>query len=157
MNSLAFLLVAAGLAGPCFGQNANKTPVTTNTKDFTITGRIKNFDEFKAAVVSETYIQLAPMTDTGAFQTLYGADGSVSYYSNLPKMSVPKNAVFSFHLPNLPPGKYFIGAQRLKSATYGRIPNAFLINEHQVFVFVVNAGDQSPRTIAAGDLIVWVH
>jgi hypothetical protein len=122
-----------------------------------VTGTIKNFDEFKAAVVPETYIQLVPMSATGSFQTLYGDTGVISYYSNLPKMPVPKDAAFSFHLSNLPPGRYFIGAQRLKSATYGRIPNAFLIDEQHVFILVVDAGDQSPRTIAAGDLIVWTH
>lgn len=157
MNKLAFLLIAAALFGSCFAQDANKTPGATNTKNVTITGTIKNFDEFRAAVVPETYVQLVPMSATGSFETLYGNDGTVSYYSSLPKMPVPKDAAFSFHLPNLPPGRYFIGAQRLKSATYGRIPNAFLVNEQQIFVFVVDAGDQSPRTIAAGGLIVWVR
>jgi hypothetical protein len=158
MNKLAFLLFTVALFSPAFAQESNKTQqVATNTKNVTITGTIKNFDEFKAAVVPETYIQLVPMSATGSFQTLYGNDGSVSYYSNLPKMPVPKDAAFSFHLSNLPPGRYFIAAQRLKSATYGRIPNGFLINEQHVFILVVEAGDQSPRTIAAGDLRVWTH
>jgi hypothetical protein len=155
MNKVAILLITTVLCGPCFAQDANKTPVAANAKTVTITGTIKNFDEFKVAVRPETYVQLVPMSATGSFQTFYGDDGQVSYYSNLPKLPVPKNAAFSFHVPNLPPGRYFIAVQKLGS--YGRIPNSFLINEQTVFIVVVNADDQSPRTVAAGDLIVWTH
>ena len=123
MNKTAVLLVAAALCGASLAQDANKTPAVANGKTVTITGTIKNFEEFKAAVV--------PGTTT--------------------------NAAFSFHVSNLPPGRYFIGAQKLKSATYGRIPNGFLINEQRVFIVVVNADDKSPHTIDAGDLIVWTH
>jgi hypothetical protein len=158
MNKTAVLLVAAALCGASLAQDANKTPAVANGKTVTITGTIKNFEEFKAAVVpGTTYIQLVPMSATGSFQTFYGNDGQVSYYSSLPKLPIPTNAAFSFHVSNLPPGRYFICAQKLKSATYGRIPNGFLINEQRVFIVVVNADDKSPHTIDAGDLIVWTH
>jgi hypothetical protein len=157
MNKLAFLLVTAALFSPAFAQESNKTQGATHTKDVTITGTIKNFDEFKAAVAPESYIQLVPISADGGFQTLYDENGAVSYVSDLPRMPVPKDAAFSFHLSSLPLGRYFIAAQRLKTGTYGDVPNAFLTNEQRVFILVVDAGDQSPRTIAAGDLIVWTH
>jgi len=160
MNKVAFLLAAAALFSPAFAQESNRSQVATNTKDVTVTGTIKNFDEFKAAVLPETYIQLVPMSATGSFQMFVGDDGSIGYYSNLPKIPVPKAAAFSFHLSGLPTGRYFIAVQRLKSGSYkinGGPPNAFLINEERVFILVVDVGDQSPRTIAAGDLIVWTH
>lgn len=156
MNKLAFLLVTAALFGPCFAQDANKTQVATNTKNVTITGTIKNFDEFKAAVVPETYIQLVPLPADGRPGLTTDSQGRPAYNSGLPKLSVPTKGAFSFHLPNLPPGRYFIAAQRLKSATY-ELPGGFLIDEQHVFILVVDAGDQSPRTIAAGDLIVHIH
>ena len=168
MNKLAFLLVTAALFGSCFAQDANKTQVATNTKNVTIIGTIKNFDEFKAAVVPETYIQLVPLPADGRLGGTTDSQGRPAYNSGLPKLSVPKDAAFSFHLPNLPPGRYFIAAQRLKPATLVLngafvisairvLHGGFLVDEQHVFILVVDAGDQSPRTIAAGDLIVHIH
>jgi hypothetical protein len=153
MNKVACLLVAAALCGPCFAQDANKTPVAANAKTVTITGTIKNFDEFKAAVVPETYIQLVPQSADGRFPVTYGAGGLIRYDSILPRFPVPKNAAFSFNVPNIPPGKYVIAAQYLQGGQ-GLFKKA---NGQATFIIDISTDAKSPITISTGDVTVRIH
>ena len=161
MNKIACLLVAVSLCGTCFAQNANTTPVGANTKTVTITGTIKNFDEFKAVVVPETYIQLVPLPSDGVVWTttkFVKGKPCPFFDSDLVKLSVPKKAAFSFRVINTPPGRYFLAAQRLNlewiKASEGPV---FLTEKEVVFIIDVPADAKSPHTINAGDLIVRIH
>ena len=157
MNKIACLLVAVSLCGTCFAQNANTTPVGANTKTVTITGTIKNFDEFKAVVVPETYIQLVPISADGGIVNEWDSKGIFTYKSDLPKLSVPKNAAFSFTVQNIPLGKYILAAQRLYSTSLGRTHCFVTAKEQAIFIIELTADSQSPHTINAVDLIVWTH
>jgi hypothetical protein len=158
MNKLAFLLVIAALVSPCFAQESNKTQqVATNTKNVTITGTIKNFDEFVAFVEPETYIQLVPLSADGKYAITTDYQGRFAYKSDLPKLSVPKKATFSFNAPNTPPGKYFLAAQRLKGTGLGAQGSIFRTDKNELFIIDVPADAKSPFTIKAGDLVVRTH
>jgi hypothetical protein len=155
MNKVACLLVAAALCGPCFAQDANKTQAAGNTKTVTITGTIKNFDEFKAAVVpGTTYIQFVPVAADGGFAGRTDSEGRAWAVSDLPKLPVPKNAAFSFTVTNIPPGRYFIAAQKLP----GSIMHFFMkANGQTVFTIDFAADAKSPITINAGEMVVRIH
>lgn len=168
MNKIACLLVAVSLCGTCFAQNTNTTPVGANTKTVTITGTIKNFDEFKTLVDSESYIQLVPLPADGKRSIqLKGVavNGIVqvrfAFNSNTPKLQVPKKAAFSFVLPNTLPGRYFLAAQFLiaQDGDHGHRPDFVTEKNGQLQTFLIDipADSESPHTIAAGDLIVWTH
>jgi hypothetical protein len=149
MNKFAILLVATALCGPCFAQDTNKTQVGSNTKAVTITGTIKNFDEFNAAVVpGTTYIQLVPFSADGRYAVTYGAGGLIRYDSDLPKFPVPKNAVFSFFVSNISPGKYVIAAQYLQGG-HGVLKTA---SAQTSFIVDISADAKSPMTINAGEM-----
>jgi len=124
-------------------------------------GSIKNFDEFLALVVPETYIQLIPLPSDGSYSFKTDDQGRFSYASDLPRLEVPKTAAFSFSVPKALPGKYFLAAQRLKAQglTAGQNPTFMTDknNKKQTFIVEIPVGASSPLTIAAGDLIVWTH
>jgi hypothetical protein len=155
MNKVVIFLVAAALFAPCFAQDANKAQAGANTKTVTITGIIKNFDEFKAAVVpGTTYIQLVPMSAGGGFAGRTDSEGRAWAASDVPKLPVPKNAAFNFTVTNIPPGRYFIAAQKLP----GSIMHFFMkANGQTVFTIDVTMDAKSPITINAGDMDVRIH
>jgi glutaredoxin-related protein len=168
MNKVACLLVAAALCGPCFAQDANKAQATANTKTVTITGTIKNFDEFKALVDSESYVQLVPLAADGkrSIQLKGVAVNNIvqvrfAFNSNTPKLPVPKKAAFSFSLPNTLPGRYFLAAQFLiaQDGDHGHRPDFVTEKNGQLQTYLIDipADSKSPVTIAAGELIVWTH
>ena len=158
MNKLAFLLVTSFLFSPGFAQESIKKPVPTVR--LTISGTIQNFDEFVALVVPETYIQLVPLPADGSYAFTTDDKGRFSYNSDLPKLSAPKKAAFSFIMPNTLPGRYFLAAQRLKAqgftTGYGQKP-MFITDKKKPFIIDLPADAKSPLTINAGDLIVWTH
>lgn len=157
MNKVACLLAIAALCGTCIAQDANKAPVAGNAKTVTITGTIKNFDEFKAVVVPETYIQLVPITADGGIVNEWDSKGIFTYKSDLPKLSVPKNAAFSFTVQNIPLGKYILAAQRLHSISLGRTHCFVTAKDQAIFIIELTADSQSPHIINAGEMIVWTH
>jgi hypothetical protein len=157
MNKLAFLLVTVALFSPAFAQESNKTQVASVR--LVINGIIKNFDEFVACVVPDTYIQLVPVSTSGEIRVSPHGDVRFFYKSDLLKLSVPKKAVFSFSVPNTPPGKYFLAAQGLNSnVSSGQDPQPmFLTDKKVLFIIDVPVDAKSPFTIKAGDLIAWTH
>lgn len=168
MNKVALLLVAASLCGSCFAQDANNAQAGANTKIVTITGTIKNFDEFKALVDSESYVQLVPLPANGkrSIQLKGVAVNNIvqirfAFNSNTPKLPAPKKAAFSFVLPNTLPGRYFLAAQFLiaQDGDHGHRPDFVTEKNGQLQTFLIDipADSKSPVTIAAGDLIVWTH
>jgi hypothetical protein len=162
MNKLVFILVISVLFNPCLAQDTNKTHISTVS--LVISGTIKNFKEFKTHVVSKTYIQLVPLPADGTIWISNTfKDGKLSYVffeSELKKLLVPKKAAFSFNLVNIPPGKFFLAAQRtnLKWATDWQAKASdgpmFLTNEGAMFIIDVPVGTKSPYKIKAGDLII---
>ena len=129
----------------------------------TIAGTITNFDEFAALVVPESYIQLVPLTADGNLGISTDAQGRFAYNSDLPKLPVPKKAAFSFDVPNTPPGRYLLAAQRLRAqgmTAQGSFPGHrpdFITAAKKPFIVEIPADAKSPHTINAGDLIVWIH
>lgn len=112
MKKLAFLLVTVTLFGPCFAQDSNKTQ--DGTKNLTIIGTIKTFDEFVTYATPKTYIQIVPYLSDNIIWTIYEFQNGTShafFRSDLAKLSVPKQAAFRFNLPTITPGRYFFTAQ----------------------------------------------
>jgi hypothetical protein len=154
MKKIVILLLAAAFCSTCIAQDSSKTPDITVR--LTICGTIKNYDEFVALVQPETYIQLVPLLADGKFGFNIDRLGRWAYDSDLPRLSVPKKAVFSFDVPNIHPGRYFLAAQRLKAHEYGNRP-IFLTETKTPFIIDVPADAKSLLSIDAGDLIVWTH
>jgi formylglycine-generating enzyme required for sulfatase activity len=130
--------------------------------DLVISGTIKNFDQFLAYVVPDTYIQLVPIPTNGMIWTNFKFDDNgqlnASFVSDLGKLPVPKASAFSLEVPGVPPGRYFLAAQRTtmawSKASEGPL---FLTDKGAMFVVDVQAGAKEPLTINAGDLIVRIH
>jgi hypothetical protein len=152
MNKLAFLLVTSSLLTFACAQEINK--MQTATVRLTISGTIKNFDEFAALVEPETCIQLIPLPADGRVGGTTDSKGRWAYNSDLPKLPIPKKAAFSFVVPNTQPGRYFLAAQRLKAGAYHP---EFVTDKRKHFIIDVPADAKSAFTIDAGDLIVWTH
>ena len=159
MNKFAFLVVTVALSSAGFAQERNTKQVATVR--VTISGNIKNFDEFAARVVPGTYIQLVPMPSDGTvWSTAKFVDGKprAFYDSDLVKLSVPKKAAFSFAVPDTPPGKYFLAAQQLKTEWIKpREGPMFLTNAGVVLIIDVPVATKSPFTVNAGGVVVQIN
>ena len=127
-----------------------------------IRGTIKNFDALAAHVLPETYLQLVPILANGGLRVVMQfGDGGLLYAtfeSDLAKLPVPKEPAFSLEVPGVPPGRYFLAAQRtnLPWSTASEGP-VFLADKGALFFIDVPARADSPLSIAAGDLIVRIH
>jgi hypothetical protein len=135
---------------------------TSEGVSLVISGTIKNFDQFLAHAVPDTYIQLVPIPANGIIWTNFKFDDNgqlnASFESDLVKLSVPKEAAFSLEVPGVPPGRYFLAAQRTNlpwtSASEGPM---FLTDKGALFMIDIPAGAKSPLSINAGDLLVRIH
>jgi hypothetical protein len=127
--------------------------------ELTITGSITNLAEFAALVVPETYVQLVPMPEDGDVGVSTDDQGRLAYNSDLPRLPVPDSAAFSFAVPTIAPGKYFIAAQRLKSQgmTAGQRPIFATAADKKPYLVEIPADAKLPLTVDAGELIVWTH
>jgi hypothetical protein len=149
---------------------ATVAPISTKaaTVAVTLTGTIKNFGAFQACVVPKvTYLQLVPLAADGRLTLSHQfKDGRLHYItfaSELAELPVPKTAAFRFDIPTLPPGKYFLVAQRTNlkwttdwQAKTGEGP-VFLTGEDVMFIFEVPADAKSPHKVSAGDLVLRLH
>ena len=140
---------------------AQPAPPSAAPVSLVLNGTIKNFDEFAVLVVSETFLQLVPLPADGKYGFTTDDQSRFSYSSDLPKLPVPKKPPFSFTIPNIPSGRYFLAAQRLKSQgmTAGHQPHFITDrdNKKQLFLVVIPADAKSPFAIDAGNLILWTH
>jgi len=93
-----FLTIAIiALSINAFAQNSKETQVAT--KNLTIIGTIKNFEEFAAFIVLDTTnIQLVSVPADGRLGVTYTHQGRLSFNSNLPKLPVPKKAAFRYNM-----------------------------------------------------------
>ena len=148
-----FTIAIFALSINAFAQNSNKTQIAT--KNLTIIGTIKNFDKFVSVVAPGiSYFQLVPISADGSFKVTTDDKGRVTYTSDLPKLSVPKKATFSFNIPNVAPGKYFIAAQKLNSGM-GKT-HCLITNKGEIFIINLSADSQTPHTINAGEMSVQI-
>lgn len=131
---------------------AQPAPSDVPTVSLVVNGTIKNFDKFKPLVNPESYIQLVPLPADGSVGVTTDSQGRFAYNSDLPKLTVPKKAAFSFVVPNIRPGRYFLAAQRLQ--VQGTV---FITDKQNPFIIDVPADAKSPFTINGGDLIVRIH
>ena len=88
-----FVLIATLLFGFVIQSNAEDKAVqpTTSTQpsivSLSISGTIKNFDEFVARVTTNTYIQLVPIDTNGSYQV--ATDSKGQYFGNPISRSCP--------------------------------------------------------------------
>jgi hypothetical protein len=174
LSSTLFLIVSVGFcslsATAQTRPQATVAPTPTNgaTVAVTLTGTIKNFEAFQASVVpTVTYLQLVPLAAGGIMWLSHkfkeGKLDYVAFASELPELPVPKTAAFSFDIPALPPGKYFLVAQRttLKWTTDWQAKAsegpAFLTDKDVLYIVEVPMDARPPYKASAGDLVLRLH
>ena len=163
MKRLTFLLIVTPLFNLCFAQGSSKTGIVT--KDLTVTGTIKNLDEFRSLVIpGTTCIQLVPISADGKLKLVYSSDAShrirEAFESNLPKLPVPRKAAFSFKIAKIPAGRYIIAVQKLESRmnTTSHVDKPILVTEAgSPFIIEILAEAKSPVRINAGSLSLPMH
>jgi hypothetical protein len=123
-----------------------------------ITGTIRNFAEIEKLIVPESFVQLVPLTADGSFSINTDQKGQFAYVSDLPKAAAPEKAAFSFVMPNVPPGKYQLAAQRLRvqGDMAGQRP-WFAADLKKTLVVDVPATAEETLDVKVGKVVVWTQ
>jgi hypothetical protein len=125
-----------------------------------ISGSIKNFEDFAALIIPDTYIQLVSKENlhfnTDSQHRVFLHNPGRPGFSRLP---VPERPTFQFTVPNVAPGQYLLVAQLLKARDLHVIPGVVppavkpaFEKDEKVFIIDIPAGASSPFEIVAGDL-----
>lgn len=81
-----------------------------------ITGRIANLDETKTPSFKGAYLQLFKIPQKGSVDATYYKGGLI-YISELPKVSLPSDGIFTFKIRKLKAGKYYLIVQPLQNGS----------------------------------------
>jgi len=122
-----------------------------------LSGSIKNFEEFAALVVPDSYIQLVSKENlhfsTDSRQRVFLHNPGRPGLARLP---IPERPTFQFTVPNIVPGQYLLVAQLLKTRGVpeirGKVFGPVFEKDEKVFIIDIPAGASSPFEIVAGDL-----
>jgi hypothetical protein len=149
-------IVIFALSINAFAQDTIKTQVIT--KKLTVTGTIKNFDEVVKLANSQSYIQLVPIKDGVIWTSFKFSEGHLSnvyYDSDLTKLPIPKQAIFSYKCDSIAPGLYFLAVQGIRSDWKESQEGPMLLTDQGNLYTITISSDANPIIgINAGTLTV---
>ena len=123
----------------------------------TIKGTIANLDRAEKFISRDTYLQLIsfPKNNQVSFET--DKRGRTKYSSNLAKIDLPPNGVFSFNLKELKPGRYLIVIQLMEAAAMSRGVSPILFSKESNQPASIDITELSHKTtIDLGQVIIRV-
>jgi hypothetical protein len=105
-------------------------PLSIHASDeYIIKGKIVNVAEKRkqSEIKKDSFIQLIPIKPDNSVALNFKDGIFLGYVSELPKVLIPENGIFTFKLKNITPGRYAIAAQKLQDKL-GSLGSKFLVD-----------------------------
>ena len=130
------------------------TPAPTDTpepKGITITGEITNLEQATDHLADDSYLQLVFLPPDGQLGGRTDEKGRLFYTSELSRIPIPSDGVFTFWAESLDPGSYLIAAQLLNNS-FGM--NPLLVKDGEYVTVEIPQNPELPLTIDVGEVTI---
>jgi hypothetical protein len=130
------------------------TPAPTASPEppgIAITGEITNLEEAVDHLADDSYLQLVFLPPDGQLGGRTDEKGRLFYTSELSRIPIPSDAVFTLWAESLDPGSYLIAAQLLNNS-FGM--NPLLVKDGEYVSVEIPQDPELPLTVDVGEVAI---